>query len=217
MDYGTVLVVDADDEWRSLVVALLARAGLAATGAASGAEALDLARGERPSVVVLDVRLPDLDGLELCRQLRDTFGDALPIVVVSTDRNEPHDRIAALLIGADDYLGKSSDPGELVARVRRHVLRTSGGGRNVAAADRATGDREFGLTPRELTVLGLLASGLTQDRIARQLTISPKTVSSHIQRILAKLGAHSRAQAVSLAHRHGLVGDPAERAVAPAR
>jgi DNA-binding NarL/FixJ family response regulator len=210
MGCGTVLVVDADGEWRSRMAYLLARAGLATVGAASAADALALAQRERPAVVVLDVALPDVDGYELCHELRNAFGDTLPIVVVSADRNEPHDRIAALLIGADDYVAKSCDPGELIARVRRHALRTSGNagnGRNGKPADHAADREAFGLTRRELAVLQLLAEGLTQRDIARELFISPKTVASHIQRILGKLGVHSRAHAVALAHREGLVPD----------
>ena len=207
MDCGTVLVVDIDDEWRSRMAALLARAGLETAGAASASDALAIAHRERPAVVLLDVALPDVDGYELCRELREAFGDALPIVVVSDDRNEPHDRIAALLLGADDYLAKSCDPGELVARVRRHALRTSGNGQNGKAAEAVTDREAFGLTRRELAVLGQLAEGRTQHDIAHDLFISPKTVASHIQRILGKLQVHSRAQAVAVAHKEGLVPD----------
>ena len=213
MDCGTVLVVDVDDEWRSRMAELLARAGLETAGAASAADALAIAHLERPAVVLLDVALPDVDGYELCRELRDAFGDTLPIVVVSTDRNEPHDRIAALLLGADDYVAKSCDPGELVARVRRQALRTSGNGRNEKPANHAVDQEAFGLTRRELAVLGLLAEGLTQHDIARDLFISPKTVASHIQRILGKLHVHSRAQAVAVAHREGLVPDFAAHSI----
>ncbi len=217
MDCGTVLVVDADDEWRSRMAELLARAGLETVGAASGADALACARLEQPAVVLRDVALPDVDGFELCRELRDEFGDSLPIVVVSKDRHEPHDRIAALLIGADDYVAKSCDPGELIARVRRHALRTSGNAGNGKSANHATDREGFGLTRRELTVLGLLAEGMTQRDIAHELFISPKTVASHIQRVLGKLHVHSRAQAVAAAHREGLVPDFAAHSIVFAR
>ena len=122
VDCGTVLVVDADDVWRSATAALLTRVGHDTIGAATAADALELARRERPSLVVLDVALPDLDGYEVCRELRDVYGDKLPIILVSADRNEPHDCIAALLIGADDYLAKPYNPGELLARVHRHLI-----------------------------------------------------------------------------------------------
>jgi DNA-binding NarL/FixJ family response regulator len=218
VDCGTVLVVDADDVWRSETAALLLQVGHDAAGAATAADALELARHERPSLVILDVALPDLDGYEVCRQLRDRYGDKLPIILVSADRNEPHDRIAALLIGADDYLAKPYNPGELLARVRRHLTRANGSnGKTTSERDTngsgTNGSGTIGLTPRELDVLRLLASGLNQGEIARELVISPKTVSSHIQRVLAKLGVHSRAQAVTVAHREGLVADFAAHSV----
>jgi DNA-binding NarL/FixJ family response regulator len=204
MDCGTVLVVDSDDAWCADTRRLLERAGIEATVAATAIEALSRIRTERPAAVLLDTTLPDVDGLELCHRLREEFGDDLSIVIVSLERNDPHDRIAALLLGADDYLAKSCDPGELVARVRRHASRRSNGKNG---SDRNGDDGTLGLTRREGAVLRLLAAGLTQRDIAQELYISPKTVASHIQRILAKLGVHSRAQAVALAHKHGLVAD----------
>jgi DNA-binding NarL/FixJ family response regulator len=127
-----------------------------------------------------------------CRELRDRFGD-LPVVIVSGERTESFDRVAGLLLGAADYIVKPFDPDELVARVRRLVVR-----------DRPRPSATT-LTGRERDVLRLLADGLDQRRIAAELFLSPKTVATHIQHILAKLGVHSRAQAVAVAHRDGLV------------
>ncbi len=216
MGCGYVLVVDGDDAWRSRTAGLLARAGFEAVGVPTGADALAAARRARPALVLLELALPDVDGYEVCRELRDELGDDLPVVTLSTDRTQPHDRIAALLIGADDVLAKPCDPGELLARVRRLTSRSTGVGHDGAGAGRrprAAAAGGFGLTLRELDVLRLLADGLTQQEIASRLVISPKTVSSHIQRILAKLGVHSRAQAVALAHREGLVADFAAHAL----
>jgi DNA-binding NarL/FixJ family response regulator len=211
MDCGEVLVVDFDDVWRSETAALLAQVGLGAVGAATAADALRLAREERPALVILDVALPDLDGYQVCRELRDLYGNDLPIILLSADRTEPHDRIAAFLIGADDSIAKPYDPGELLARVERHLTRANGNGNGYSKVrpirDAPSEANPFGLTRRELDVLELLAAGRTQGDIAMQLVISSKTVSSHIQRILAKLGVHSRAQAVAMAHREGLVAD----------
>jgi DNA-binding NarL/FixJ family response regulator len=101
------------------------------------------------------------------------------------------------LIGADDSLSKPVHPDELLARIRRY-----------AAPDEPLAERTLeasDLTKREREVLRLLARGLAQGEIARELVISEKTVATHIQHILEKLGVHSRAQAVALAHRSGLM------------
>jgi two-component system response regulator BaeR len=155
--------------------------------------------------VLLDVCLPRASGYEVCRELRDRFGDSLGIIFVSGERIESIDRVSGLLLGADDYLSKPFDPDELLARVRtvlRRVSRPSSNGDGKVVAS-SIPDEE--LTPRELEVLQLLAEGLTQSQIARHLVISPRTVGTHIQNLLGKLDVHSRAQAVAHAHRAGLV------------
>jgi DNA-binding NarL/FixJ family response regulator len=161
-------------------------------------------RREQPSCILLDVVLPRATGYEVCRELRDEYGETLPIVFVTGQRMEAADRVAGLLIGADDYIVKPFNPDEPIARVRRLVLRSDI--LTKVAERRRRGS--FQLTERELEVLCLLADGLTQDAIARELFISPKTVSTHIQRILTKLGVHSRAQAIALAYRENLVEKP---------
>ena len=109
--------------------------------------------------------------------------------------------MAGLLIGADDYLVKPFDPDELLARVRRLTSRRSR--RDFPRASNG-GTRGFlGLTTREAQVLELLVEGLNQEEIAVRLVISPKTVGTHIQRVLSKLGVRSRTQAVALAAREG--------------
>jgi len=111
------------------------------------------------------------------------------------------------MLGADDYLAKPLDPGELLARIRRSLRRTS-----PPAPANGNGRREdASLSPRERQILELLASGRTQRDIAAELVISSKTVATHIQHILAKLGVHTRAQAVGKAYRIGLV-EPEVRA-----
>src|SRR6266511_2711756 len=148
--------------------------------------------------------LPDNNGFEICRTLRDEFGDDLPIIFVSGERVAPADRAVGLLVGGDDYLVKPVDPDEFLARVRRAVARS----RREPAVPSTTTSRSLDLTKRELEVLELLAQGQTQAQIASALVISPKTVASHVQRILAKLGVHSRAQAVALAYQSGAIRGP---------
>ena len=199
-DCGPILIVDDDAAFRELVRSLLARFGYAVVETADGDEALEVARAERPSLVLLDVDVPGASGYEVCRELRDTYGPALPIVFVSGTRVDRLDLVGGLLVGADDYLVKPIDPDELLARVRRHLARSG------MPAPAPNGDAP-NLTPREREILALLASGLDQRTIARDLVISSKTVATHIQRILGKLGVGSRAQAVAFAHRHGLAGE----------
>jgi DNA-binding NarL/FixJ family response regulator len=193
----TALVVDADANTRRVLRDLLVRLDLEVLEAPDGETALEIADATAPSLVVLDVRLPRLGGYETCRALRERLGDSPVIVFISADRTEPGDRTAGLLLGADDYLAKPFSPDELLARVRGHLRR-----RKPAAEPDATFED---LTVRELEVLKLLAIGLSQAEIAGRLVLSPKTVGTHIQHILGKLDIHSRAQAVALAHQHGLI------------
>ena len=191
---ATVLVVDDDDTHRELISTVLGRAGFSTVDAANGEEAMAAARQHLPRLVVLDVRLPDVSGYEICRELRDEFGNTLSIVFLSGERTEGFDRAAGLLVGADDYLVKPFSPDELLARVRLRLPRA------VEEPPLASD-----LTKRELEVLRLLSDGLSQKEIARGLVISSKTVAAHIQHILGKLGVHSRAQAVAHAYRRGLL------------
>jgi DNA-binding NarL/FixJ family response regulator len=136
-----------------------------------------------------------MSGYELCHELRREFGESLVIMLVSGDRTEPEDRVAALLLGADHYLVEPFDPYELLARMRRLLARS-------AAADQPA------LTRREHQVLLLLADGRSRLEIAHDLVISPKTVATHVRHILDKLGARSRAQAVALAFRANIIPGP---------
>ena len=197
-----ILVADGDAVCRALVAALFERIGYSTCEAATGGEALTLAENNRPSIVLLDVELPGITGYETCHELRDRYGESLPIVFLSGKRVEPLDRIAGLLIGADDYIVKPFEPGELIARARSLLRRSNGSmnghtgernGRGAAVLD--------SLTSREREVLDLLAHGHSQGEIATELFITPKTVATHIQRVLGKLGVHSRAQAVAYALR----------------
>jgi len=191
---ATVLVVDDDDGHRELISTVLGRAGFSTVDAANGEDAMTAARRHQPRLVVLDVRMPDLSGYEVCRRLRDEFGDTVSIVFLSGERTEGFDRAAGLLVGADDYLVKPFSPDELLARVRLRLP---------AAPEEPPLPSD--LTKRELEVLRLLSEGLSQKEIVATLVISSKTVAAHIQHILGKLGVHSRAQAVAHAYRRGLL------------
>jgi len=199
---GTVLVADGDEGTRELVADLLTQAGYVAVVSERGEDALARGRDERPALALLDVDLPGISGYEVCHALRGEFGETLPVILLSGSRNKPHDRAAGLLIGADDYLAKPFDTRELLASVRRCLVRAA---LIEDSATRPARWNSFGLSPRELEVLMLLAEGLGTAAIAERLVISSKTVSTHAQRILAKLGAHSRGEAVAIAHRARLI------------
>lgn len=185
-----VLVVDDDALLLALLSDVLESAGFPVTAVTTGEDALLEARARRPAAVILDVHLPGLSGYEICRVLRETYRDTLPILFISGERTESFDRVAGLLLGADDYLVKPFAPDELIARVRALMRRTAP----------SIPQRMTRLTAREREVLRLLAMGLDQRQIAVKLVITPKTVGTHIERILEKLGVHSRAQAVAAAY-----------------
>jgi DNA-binding NarL/FixJ family response regulator len=195
------------------VCELLGRVGCPTVEAANAAETLAATEREMPSLVLLKVELPRVSGYELCRELRDMYGEQFPIILVSADRVESIDRVAALLIGADDYLVKPIElEDDLLARVRRLLARPAATGGSTAE-DAIS----YVLTRREREVLVLLAEGCTQTTIAERLIISPSTVGTHVQRILAKLGAHSRGQAVARAYRVGLLTAPVPQPGPPNR
>lgn len=196
---GAILIVDDDARYLEFVSSVLERAGFGIQKELTGEGALAAVERERPACVLLDVQLPGVTGYVVCKELRDKYGRQLPIIFVTGERTEASDRVAGLLLGADDYITKPFDPDELVARVRGATSRVTTG--------HESGNGGFGLTAREREVLRLLAAGRSQTAVALELVISPKTVGTHIQRILTKLGAHSRAEAVALAHRHGLADE----------
>jgi DNA-binding NarL/FixJ family response regulator len=201
---GTILVVDHDDIARTAEAAVGMRLGLTVHEAESANAAWAVLNGDQPVLAIVEVELPgSTNGLELLRELHAAHGECLPVILVSAERTTPLDHVAGLLLGADDYVAKPFDEGELLARARRSLSR-----REKTAAigmSHQAHDRQVQLSPREREILGLLSEGLGQSEIARQLVVSPKTIGTHIQHILSKLGVHSRAQAVAEAYRMGIV------------
>src|SRR5438876_3718137 len=186
---GRVLVVDDDAGICELVATTLAEHGYPTRRASDAREAIYLVQRETPDVVLLDVHLPDISGYQVCRRLRDDYGESIGIILISGERKESMDRAAGLLLGADDYMVKPFVLDELLARVQRLAKRSRPIARTVVA----------GLTRRELEILRLLACGMDHIEIARDLVITAKTVEKHIEHILLKLGVHSRGQAIALA------------------
>jgi DNA-binding NarL/FixJ family response regulator len=201
-----VLIVDAHEQYRKSIAASLGRAGYETREAVTGEEALAAADEEQPSLVVLEVSLPDMSGYTVCRRLRESFGDILPIVFVSGERTESHDRMAGLLIGANEYFAKSWAVDEFLFRVQRLVPRV----------ESAPPAGDFVLTNREREILQLLARGLSHKEIAQELCLSPKTVNTYTERLYDKLSVHSKTQAVAVAFRRGLVDVALDAGPAPA-
>ena len=211
----TVLLVEDERDIADLVRYHVEKAGMRFVHAADGGAALRLARAELPDVALLDLMLPGLDGLEVCRQLRgDAATRRLPIIML-TARGEEVDRVVGLELGADDYVVKPFSPRELLARIRAVLRRVEGA--EPPAGGRATGDLHVdearhavtvGGRPVELTAkeFGLLAALMRADgRVlsreqlletvwgyANAAEIESRTVDVHVRRLRAKLGAEAR-------------------------
>jgi DNA-binding NarL/FixJ family response regulator len=206
-DCGTILIVDSDDASRLTAVQVAVRLGYDARPTPTADELVERLGPERPALAIVEVELPGAgNGLDVMRQLHETFDDALPVILVSARQTDAFDRTAGLMLGADDYLTKPVDPAELLARVKRSLRRASAASTNGHANGNGhrNGD-DSGLSPREQQILGLLAEGRTQRQIAEDLVISSKTVATHIQHVLSKLGVNTRAQAVAMAFQKGFV------------
>ncbi|MGQ0669963.1 MAG: response regulator [Actinomycetota bacterium] len=210
-----VLVVD-DHQMFSDVLSLLLREreGIKMIGAASGAEeALELCKRERPDVVLMDLDLPGMDGIEATREVRVACPEAKVIVLTGL---QSHAVIAsALAAGASGFVPKTRAVEDLIDIVRRaaageivmpagdlpHVLEELRSGSEPRPVEEVALAR---LTRRETEILRRLASGESTAAIAETLGISPLTVQSHVKSILAKLGVHSKIEAVTMAWRHGV-------------
>jgi DNA-binding NarL/FixJ family response regulator len=188
--------------------------------AENGHEAVETARRLRPDVVVMDIRMPLLDGIQATRQLAGPDTEGAPKVLVVTTFNVDAYVYDALRAGASGFLLKDSPPAELVNGIRtvargeallapavtRHLIGHFAQHLRPADTSRPAGqDVVRALTRRELEVLQLIAEGLSNAEIAASMFITPETVKTYVSRILAKLGLRDRVQAVVLAYRVGLV------------
>ena len=188
--------------------------------AQDGRAAVEAARRLRPDVVVMDIRMPVLDGIEATRQIAGPDAETPAKVLMVTTFNVDEYVYEALRAGASGFLLKDAPPAELVDGIRTiargesllapSVTRTLIGRyaervRPTDTSRRARDEVVRSLTPREREVLEQLAAGLSNAEIARELVITPETVKTYVSRILAKLGLRDRVQAVVLAYRVGLV------------
>ncbi|GGQ51362.1 response regulator [Kitasatospora griseola] len=216
-----VLIVDDQAMVRAGFAALLnAQADIDVVGdAANGRQALEVSGHTHPDVVLMDVRMPEMDGLEAARRLLDPPPGTVhrPRVLMLTTFDVDDYVYEALRAGASGFLLKDAPPADLITAVRvvaagDALLAPSVTRRLIAdfARNRPTPRRDprlrlNGLTPRETEVLELIARGLSNQEIAAHLVLAEQTVKTHIGRILAKLDLRDRAQAVVLAYESGLV------------
>lgn len=215
-----IRVLIADDQRvvrEGLVMVLGLLPDVDVVGAASdGAEAVALAEDLHPDIVLMDLRMPRCDGVEATRLLREREPDAK--VVVLTTYSDDRSVIDALQAGARGYLTKDTGGAEIRQALQRvlddhavidpavqHHLVDAIAGAPMARSPQAPSRFPDGLTPREAEVLSLIAAGLSNTEIADRLVVSEGTVKSHINHLLAKIGARDRAQAVAYAYRNGLV------------
>ncbi|MET1005010.1 MAG: response regulator transcription factor [Propionibacteriaceae bacterium] len=218
----SVLVADDEALIRAGIVMMLERHhDVTVVGeAANGAQAVELARALRPDVVLMDLRMPVMDGeaatRQLCAESSDTPQLPLVKVLVLTTFEDDDAVYGALLAGASGYLLKHAAPQDLISAVR-HVaageawIDPSVAGRvikalaNLPRAGQSDSELCARLTPREQEVLVLMAHGLSNGEIGQRLVVGAGTVKTHISRILMKTASRDRSQAIALAYQSGLV------------
>jgi DNA-binding NarL/FixJ family response regulator len=184
--------------------------------ATDGAQAVELARRSPPDVILMDIRMPGLDGIEALRRIAADDGAPSPRVVMLTTFESDEYVFDALRAGAAGFLIKDSEPADLLRAIRlaaagesllspsvtRRVIDSL---RGSPTARPRTHPLLSTLTEREREVLGLIGEGLSNDEIAGRLVVSPATARTHVSRAMVKLGARDRAQLVVIAYQSGLV------------
>jgi DNA-binding NarL/FixJ family response regulator len=188
--------------------------------ATDGRQAVDLARSERADVVLMDIRMPGVDGLEATRRISEDEDLAGVKVIILTTFESDEYVYQALRAGASGFLVKDTEPADLIQAVRvvargdallspsvtrRLITDIASRPERPLAGDQASGKILAGLTDREREVMALVAEGLSNDEIAARLFLSPLTAKTHVSRIMTKLNARDRAQLVVLAYETGLV------------
>ncbi|MFF9023774.1 response regulator [Streptomyces eurythermus] len=191
--------------------------------ASNGREALELARSQRADVVVMDIRMPEVDGIEAIRLIGQDEDLAGVKVLVLTTFEMDEFVVQALRAGASGFLGKGVEPAQLLDAIRLvaadEALLSPAATKGLIArflaqpspGNLAGGERLSILTPREREVMTLVATGLSNDEIAERLFVTPVTVKTHANRAMAKLGARDRAKLVVIAYETGLVRAGEER------
>ena len=212
----SVVVVDDEPLIRSGLRAIIdVEPDLTVVGeAGDGAEVLSVVRRTRPDVVLMDVRMPAVDGIQATRLLLDGVDPAPRVLVVTTFENDDY-VYDALRVGASGFLLKRTPPDEIIAAIRTvassesllfpEAIRALALAHASAQAHQPTGLERYQLTEREQEVLRLMAKGLSNAEIAAELILGVQTIKTHVANTLSKLGARDRTQAVILAYESGFV------------
>lgn len=224
-----VLIIDDDPQIRSVLRIALKREAMEVTEAGDGAEGLIKARSGRFDLIVLDIGMPQMDGLSLCRALRET--DQTPVLFL-TARQDEIDRVLGFELGGDDYVTKPFSPRELVARIRAILRRSAPGGSNAALPDAAAPAQSRGvlrldperhacdiagapvtLTAREMAILAHLMQrpeqvmprpSLTDAVYGAHIHVSDRTLDSHLRNLRSKLAEAGCADAIETVHGVGV-------------
>jgi DNA-binding NarL/FixJ family response regulator len=215
---GRVLIIDDHRLFSEVIRSTLESMGMDVIDAATtGSEGLDVARRERPDVVLVDIGLPDESGLSVGKKILDDLPDTK--VVAVTSLIDPRAVAEAVRLGFRGYVTKDTPVNQFVSSIQavldgnvvmpKQLARQAAGDRSPEEQHAAILIKQ--LTERERQVLQLLAEGSSGVQIAARLSISPNTVRTHVQSILTKLQVHSRLEAAAFAVRHGLIRTPGDR------
>jgi two-component system, OmpR family, alkaline phosphatase synthesis response regulator PhoP len=209
MPKNTILVIDDERELVELITYNLQKEGFLVRSAFDGESVLSIAIAEKPDLIILDLMLPGIDGLDVCRMLRKDSGTSLIPIIMLTAKTSESDRVVGLELGADDYVTKPFSPRELGARVKALLRRSSVFHQQPAIVRRGNlsidpashqvcyGDKAVDLTATEFRLLHFLAShpgfvysrgGLIDEALGKDVTVLERTIDVHIMSLRRKLG-----------------------------
>ncbi len=208
-----ILIVDDEDSLRIILKRHLEFQGYEVKDANSALDALSILEQKEPDLIISDIMMPEMDGLEFCQRLRaSNLGQLIPFIFLSS-KGELEDRIVGLSMGADDYINKPFEMRELVAKIEAQLHRSH---RIHLEMKRLTEENvtkikseelpkplPLPLTPAEERVFWEVAQGLTNKQISDRLFISPRTIQTHLSKIMRKLNLENRSQLVRYAFEHG--------------
>ncbi len=223
-----ILLVDDDKTLQTVLTRYLEKRGYSVRVVNSGVQGLKLFSQDPPDIVVSDIMMPGMDGLEFCRRLRATKTGQLVPFLFLTAKKDLEDRIQGHYIGADDYVTKPFEPLELLAKIEAQLERSrrihsemvrlmqnvpknndadddydDAPVEAIAPAKDPVPEEDLPLTPAEARVFWEVIQGLTNKQISQRLFISPRTVQTHLSNILTKLNLENRSQLVRFAFEHG--------------